>query len=195
MDFKTFLPHTTKKDAADQREVEHKTNEGRNSQDHGCGFVIRGLQSSLQSKKFKAIFCGIGIVIIMLLVFKAGEMIGFRKANFSYRWGENYYRTFVGPHRGFPGEFAGGDFLMSHGAFGIVITNSSSTLIVKGPDEVEKNILITKDTIIKRFKETIPASGIKTGEHVVIVGSPDNNGQVEAKLIRILPRTTENIGR
>lgn len=153
------------------------------------------LKLFLQSKKFKAIFCGIGIVIIVLLVFKAGEMIGFRKANFSYRWGENYYRTFAGPHRGFPGEFAGGDFLMSHGAFGIVITNSSSTLIIKGPDEVEKSVIIAKDTIIKRFKETISASAIETGDNVVIVGSPNDSGEIEAKLIRILPRTTENIGR
>ena len=42
-----------------------------------------------QSKPFKILAVGILALIVLLLVFKAGEFVGYRKARFSYKWGEN----------------------------------------------------------------------------------------------------------
>ena len=49
------------------------------------------------SKIFKFLVFGIAGLIVILLVFKVGTLIGFRKANFSYKWGENYHQNFAGP--------------------------------------------------------------------------------------------------
>ncbi len=141
-----------------------------------------------QSKNFKRILIGIGILIVLLLVFKAGEFVGFRKANFSYRWGENYYRSFAGPRRGFPGDLDGNDFLSGNGTFGSVLKVASGSLAIQSREGAENVILLTNNTSIKRFRETIPVSDLKTGDSIIVIGSPNNAGQIEAELIRVLPQ-------
>jgi hypothetical protein len=145
------------------------------------------LKSLPQSKALVYILIVIGAVIILLLVFKGGEVVGFRKAGFSYRWGENYYRNFAGPRPMLPMDRGGRDFLMSHGTSGSIIKITDSTLVVQGRDNAEKAILLGKDTIIKRLRDTISASDLKVGDYVVIIGSPNDAGQIEAKLVRVMP--------
>ena len=61
------------------------------------------------------------------------------------------------------------------------------TFVVTGPDEIEKVIVVGDDTRIRRFDATIPATDLKVGDFTVILGSPNENSQIESKLIRILP--------
>ena len=140
-----------------------------------------------QSKMFKAIIICIAGLIILLLGFMAGMTVGFRKAGFSYRWGENYYRSFSGPRPEFPMNMAGRDFLMGHGVLGSIIKIASSTLVIQGSDNVENVILVGKDTKIMRFREVISINDLKVNDNVVVIGSPNDNGQIEAKLIRVMP--------
>ncbi len=150
-----------------------------------------------QSKAFKIIFIGIAAVIVLLLVFFLGELVGFKKADFSYKWGDNYSRNFAGTRFSFGSGIAGimdargQNFMPGHGTFGTVIKveNSSSTpdIVVQDQNNSERVILITKDTIIEKFRDIINIYDIKVNDHVVIIGSPDNSGQVEARLIRIMP--------
>jgi hypothetical protein len=143
----------------------------------------------LQSKTFKGALVAIGALSVLLFVFKAGEFVGYGKANFSYRWGENYHRNFAGPRNGFLGNFGRGfgdkDFINAHGTFGTIIKIDGSTLVVKGRDDVEKIILISDQTIITRRRETIKSNDLKVDDRVVIIGSPNEQGQIEAKLIRV----------
>jgi len=140
-----------------------------------------------QSKIFKIIVFGIAGLIAVLLVFQAGMMVGFKKANFSYRWGENYHRNFAGPRNGFFEDFIGKDFIDAHGVFGSIIKIDPSTLIIKGMNDLEKIILLKDDSVIKRFQDTVRPDDLKVGEYIVVIGSPNDAGQIEAKLIRILP--------
>jgi len=143
----------------------------------------------LQSKTFKRALVAIGALIVLLFVFKAGEFVGYRKANFSYLWGENYHRNFAGPKSGFLGNFGRGfgdkDFINAHGTFGSIIEIDGDTLVVKGKNDVEKTILISDKTIITSRRETIKSSDLKVDDQVVIIGSPNEQGQIEAKLIRV----------
>ena len=142
-----------------------------------------------QSKAFRITLITIGALIILLLVFKVGVFVGYRKAGFSYRWGENYHRNFGGPRGGFFGNFGYGfgdrDYTNAHGTFGSVIKIDGSTLIVKGSDNVEKTILVSDKTTITSRRETIKASDLKIDDRAVIIGSPNEQGQIEAKLIRV----------
>ncbi len=145
------------------------------------------MKQLFQSKIFKIVLWGIGIVIVLLLTFRAGEFIGSNKAEFSYRWGENYYRRFAGPKEGFPGNMMGRDFLMGHGTKGYIIKISSTTLTIKDQDGTEKEILISDKTAVRSFRNEISASDLKIDDQVAIIGSPNNAGQIEARLIRVLP--------
>lgn len=130
----------------------------------------------------------VGALFVLLLVFKVGEYVGIRKATFSYNWGNNYYRNFMGHGRmAIGGGFRGEDFLMGHGVGGPILKNSSSTLIIQDRDGAEKIVLLSENTLIKRFRDDISGSDLKPGEWVVVLGNPNEEGQIEAKLVRVLP--------
>ncbi len=130
---------------------------------------------------------GIGGIIIALLIFQAGMFVGYRKASFSYRWGDNYHRTF-GEQQKFPFRMGPrGDFSESHGVVGKVVSIKLPTFVVEGSDNVEKVVVIKEDTIIRRFRDTLKPEDLKTGDLIVVIGSPNNQSEVEAKLIRMLP--------
>lgn len=144
-----------------------------------------------QSKTFKIVLGCLGGLIVLLLVFQAGMMVGFKKANFSYRWGENYHQNFAGPRGGFFNgmirDFSDRDFIGAHGVFGQIIKIDNSTLVIKGQDNVEKIVLVKEDAVIDRFRETVKVSDLKVDDYITIIGEPNEQGQIEAKLIRIMP--------
>lgn len=149
------------------------------------------LNKIFQSKKIKMALVIIGLLIALLLVFQAGMAIGFRKANFSFKWGENYHRNFGGPRGGFMmplmGDFMGRDFINSHGVFGSIIKIDGSTVVIKGTKDMEKIILLKNDTAIMRLREEIKPADLKIDDQIVVIGSPSESGQIGAKLIRVMP--------
>lgn len=140
-----------------------------------------------QSKSFKGVVFGVAIFIIILIIFKAGMIVGIRKADFSCRWSDNYHRNFGGPREGFLKGFGDRDFIEASGTFGQIIKIDGETLVVKGRDDVEKIILINDATTIKSLQDTINLSNLKIDDYIVTIGEPNNSGQIEAKLIRLLP--------
>ncbi len=163
------------------------------------------IKNIIQSKRTRGLIIGIGLVIIVLIIFQAGIFVGYKKASFSYRWGENYHNNFAGPREGFFGNFRRGfgdkDFINANGTFGSIIKNDGSmdstsspqassgqvTLVIKGKDDVEKTVLVSDKTKIINRRETIRASDLKVDDYVVVIGSPNEQGQIEAKLIRLMP--------
>ena len=152
-----------------------------------------------QSKNFRKILYGIGAAIAVLIIFQAGMFVGYRKAGFSYGWGDNYYRTFGERKEHMRGGhmmsfFRGGDFTNSGGAVGKIAKISLPLLVVESKDGIEKAILLTDDSVIKRFRETMKPTDIKVGDFAVIIGSPNSLAQIEAKIIRIMPNPENFIG-
>jgi hypothetical protein len=138
-----------------------------------------------QSKTFKWLISILVGLIILLLIFQLGMYVGFRKAGFSFRWGDNYHMMFGGPRGGFLRDFEGKDFISGHGTAGIIAKIDGNSLIIKGPDGVEKIINITDGTAIKKGTADIKLSDLKIDERVVIIGSPKEDGSIDAKIIRI----------
>lgn len=66
-------------------------------------------------------------------------------------------------------------------------SNGVAALIIKDRDGTEKIILVTDKTEIRKFRETVKLSDLKIDDYVVVIGEPNDAGQVEAKLIRIMP--------
>ncbi len=144
-----------------------------------------------QSKTFRGILIGICTVIIALVIFQMGIFVGERKAAFSYRFNDNYHRNFTGPRRGFGMNLMGDDLPNEHGADGRIVRVSLPTFVVADTDSVEKVVVIDKDTIIRRFQNTVTGSDIKVGDNTVVIGIPNDTGQIVAKLIRLLPSEQE----
>jgi hypothetical protein len=146
----------------------------------------------LQSKSFQKIIYVIGAFVFILVVFRAGVYIGYRKAGFSYGAGNNYYKIFVNPRGelppsgGSPGFFRD-DFESAHGAIGRIIQVSLPKLIVEDRDGIEKAIFVGSDTAIRQSRETIASSSLKVNDFIAVVGSPASDGYIQAKLVRILP--------
>ena len=140
-----------------------------------------------QSKQFTIITWTIACLIVLLLVFKLGVVVGYRNASFSYRWGENYHRNFGGPKNGFFTGFTGKDFIESHGTFGQIIKIDGDTLVVKGRNDAEKIIMVNNDTVVRSGRGIASTTDLKVDSYIVSIGEPNVRGQIEAKLIRIMP--------
>ncbi len=149
------------------------------------------LKNLVQSKNYKIIMISLASLAVIFLTFTAGMSIGFHKARFSYQWGENYHKNFIGPRggmfRGMLGDFGGKDFIDSHGASGQILKIDGSELIIKGQDGVEKIIVVKEDVAVLHLRETVKPSELKVDDYITVIGSPTSDGKIEAKFIRVLP--------
>jgi hypothetical protein len=146
----------------------------------------------------KWVLVGLVVFIVLALVFKVGMFVGEKKAQFSFRWAENYHRMFAGPKAGFLGNLRMppfSEFIEGHGTVGEIIKIEGNNLVVKGRGDVEKLILVNEKTIIKSGFKNIKVSDLKIGDIIVIIGSPNDKGQIEAKLIRVFPPKTSFKGK
>jgi len=139
----------------------------------------------------KKIIIGIAIFVVAVLLFGAGIFVGEMKARFSYRWAESYHQNFGGPQGGFFGNWRmippDRGLIQGHGTFGKIIKIEGSTLVIKGDNDAEKIILIKDNTIIERLRETIKPADLKVDDYIVVIGEPNDAGQIEARLIRVMP--------
>lgn len=130
---------------------------------------------------------GIIAFAVVLIVFQAGMSVGYRKATFSIGGGDRYYRMIGGkPMMPLPG-FVRDDFSASHGAAGRIVSVSLPTFIVASPDNVEKTVLVGDKTEIRRFRNAAAPSDILPDNFVVVLGDPDDRGEINAKFIRLIP--------
>ena len=142
------------------------------------------------SDVLKWVIVGLAGFAILILVFGAGMKVGALKARYSYRWAENYHKNFAGPRNGFFSDWGNsprGEFINAHGIFGSIIKIDGNTIITKGRDDVEETVLVSENTLIQKNREIVKLSDLKPDEGVVIIGSPNKEGQIEAKFIRVLP--------
>jgi hypothetical protein len=147
-----------------------------------------------QSKTLRGIIIGICIFIVATLIFQAGVFIGYKKAEFSGHFGDNYSRAFGGEKLGpgMMGAFPEDIFVGGHGTAGKIVRISLPTIVVADRDNVEKVVTIKDDTTVRSFRDTIKVAELKVGDFTVIIGSPDEQGQIVAKLIRIMPEPGMN---
>ncbi len=146
------------------------------------------LKQLVQSKIYVIVALSIAAIAVLFLTFGAGMYVGFHKARFSYQWGENYHKNFGGPRGGLFRDFGGKDLIDANGVAGQIMKIDGSTLVIKGRDNVEKIVVVKSDAIVKRLNETVKLSGLKVDDLIVVIGEPNDQGQIEAKFLRIMPK-------
>ncbi|PIZ99448.1 MAG: hypothetical protein COX77_01530 [Candidatus Komeilibacteria bacterium CG_4_10_14_0_2_um_filter_37_10] len=152
-----------------------------------------------KSKFFTVSIYVLVLVVVMLIVFEAGFWIGARKSGFTKQWSENYHRNFGsqrndrwGSERGDFMMVAGGrmmdpDFINAGGAMGQIIKIQDQSIIIRDRQEIEKVVLVNDQTTIKLFRDTLDLNNLKVDDQVVVIGESNNQGQITARLIRIMP--------
>jgi hypothetical protein len=150
------------------------------------------MQNFFQSKLFKGIILGTAGLVILVFVFGLGVFVGTERANFSFRWADQYHRNFGGPQGGIFGEFMGtpNQFPNANGSFGQIIKIDNNILTVKDNDgdNAEKTILVANNTKILSQRKSLKLSDLENGNNIVVVGEPNINGQIQAELIRVMPQ-------
>jgi hypothetical protein len=152
------------------------------------------IKNFFEEKKNRKILCAIGTVIAILVIFQAGIFVGYHKAAYSFGWGERYYKTFgergERGHRGMM-DFsrAGRGLPNSHGTIGQIISIALPTVIIEDQDRIEKTVVLTDDTMLRSFRNEIHAADLKVGDSVVIIGNPNEQAEIEARLIRVIPQS------
>ena len=157
-------------------------------------------QEMLKSKKFKIAALAVGVLIIALVSFAGGVATGLHKARFSYEFGKNYERNFVGgPFQGQGGmmdrgprgmmpDFEGRGFRNGHGIAGAIISVADNRIVIKDRDGQENTISVSDKTLIKRGQSTISAGDLKNDEQIVVMGRPSDNGTINADLVRVFEK-------
>jgi len=147
------------------------------------------IKDYIKSQAFKGVLVGIFIAIVSLVIFQLGVVVGGHKASFACRFGDNFERNFKDPkgkfmQRSIPG---GNNIPGGHGAAGKVISIALPLMVVSSPDNLEKTVVIGSDTQVREFRNSISVDSLKVGDFVIVLGNPNKEGQVDAKLIRLAP--------
>ncbi|MBY0376496.1 hypothetical protein K2P96_00800 [Patescibacteria group bacterium] len=128
----------------------------------------------------------LGVLIVAFIIFSAGISVGYRKASFGRDWGEHYNENF-GFNGGRMGVGMMGYFPNAHGANGEIIRTSLPNIIVEDNENTEKSVLLTENTKIQKGNNLLQATELNTGDFIVVIGTPNMGGVIEAKLVRVLP--------
>jgi cell shape-determining protein MreC len=129
--------------------------------------------------------------VVLVFVFSAGVFVGIEKVKFSYGWGENYYRNFVDPRGLVIGPivarnpFWDKNYLSPHGLVGQIIEVNENGFVLLGANQNEVPVEVDSETIIKNQRNNLKLSDLKIGDQAVVFGAPDDQGEIEAKLVRI----------
>ncbi|MDO8583987.1 MAG: hypothetical protein Q7R83_02290 [bacterium] len=137
----------------------------------------------IQSTWVKAtLFAVLGLVLIVGGLF-VGLSMGERRGSHFFRFSERYDRL-LGPEENMP--FGRPPLPGIHGVSGKVLSVSTSTLILENPDNIEQDIAVSSSTDVRSGMRPISLDQITPGQIVVVFGAPNNQGQIEARLIRLM---------
>lgn len=147
------------------------------------------IKSFIESKKTAHLMTVILVIACTIIVFHVGEEFGYKKYEIMNRMSGGYYKTF-GPgdnRRMGPLGYLFDDQTNTHGVSGKVINVTADKILVEDDEGIEKNVLVDNKTIIKKQRLSIKESEIKIDDFIIVIGSPTSDGQIDAKIIRILP--------
>jgi hypothetical protein len=149
-----------------------------------------------ESKVVRDTIIVIGIIIVVLGILRVGMSLGERRARFAGAFGDNFERNFVGQRggmmeRGMMGGFWNDKLPSAYGAVGTILSINLPQVVINGQDNLEKTVLVSTSTAIRLFQENVLSSNLKIGDYIIVIGNPNSNGQIEARLIRVAPQQTQ----
>ena len=132
--------------------------------------------------KVKVFVWTLASVLILIVVFLSGVYVGSERARFSNKLGERYYRDFIGGNH----RFVDRNYLNAHGVSGKITQINGNSLVVND-NGINKNIMFSDQTIFRKNFQNIAASDLKVADQIIVIGAPNDQGDIIAKFIKVQP--------
>ena len=139
------------------------------------------------NNKLSKIILILSVVVVALAIFQSGMFIGYRQATFSNRWDSRYERGLNDPKSPFAPFMMMEGGVNPHGAFGQIVSKNLPKLLVKGPRNAEEIVVLDNNTSIRKLRNIASTSDLTIGKEIIVIGEPNDEGEIRAKLIRIMP--------
>jgi len=158
------------------------------------------MDNFLKSKTTTRLIVIIGLIIIALVIFQAGVFVGYKHGEYSRARNYGYGRGMDDPHSMFAPFMRGNDDASPHGAVGEIVKLAlPNSILIKGRDSAEQVVTLSATTTIRFIHGEASPTDLKTGQRIIVIGSPGDNGQIDAVFIRIFPvpdaTTTNNLNK
>jgi hypothetical protein len=144
------------------------------------------MTSTSSSKLASYLIPALVTLILVLGAFWVGMAIGERRARHFSGWCDGYRRAFM-PMGRERLPFPSPHLPNTHGVFGRVLSLSEQGLIIQGNNDIEQSVLVTSSTAIRMGNRTASLQDIHPMDQVSVFGMSNNKGEIEAKLVRLLP--------
>jgi len=146
------------------------------------------MKNILETKTYGKIIVVLSIILIALIIFSAGIFVGYYKATFSHDLDDVYKQGFNSPESPFAPFMHGADDINSHGVVGqIVSINLPDSIMIKGAQSAEQIVTLSPETSVRIFHAMATTSDIKVGDQAIVIGTPNDKGEIQASFIRIIP--------
>ncbi len=144
-------------------------------------------QDFFTSPKFGRTVAALGAILVILIIFQAGVLIGYERGTHALNWETDMGRGMGDPRSMLAPFMHDTDDPSSHGAIGTVVSVHQPLFMVKGASQAERVVVIVPSTLIRRMHTMASTSDILPGTQVVVIGAPGVDGRLQADFIRILP--------
>lgn len=137
--------------------------------------MIGRFESLFASKWLRYGLVAISGLIVLILVFGAGFAAG--------RWSASPFGQFVRTSRDVTSR-------SGHGAIGMVQTIDGQKITIQSRDGKLETILVSDDTKFDKNFQKISFSDLKVNDQIVVIGSPNEDGEINARLIGLVDPST-----
>lgn len=127
------------------------------------------------------------ILLVLILVFWAGSAVGYRQADFAFRWDRHYGDMFMGPGSPFGMRPMRGEIFQANGASGTIVAVNLPFIAVQSPNQTEKVLVVGTSTIIRIAHAVGSTTDMRVGAIVTAVGTPDAQGRIIVSFMRVMP--------
>lgn len=134
--------------------------------------MIARIGSIFANKWLRYGLIGLGSLTLAVLVFAAGFAAG--------RWSASSFGPFARVQQR---EF---NFRSGHGAIGMIQTIDGQKITIQSRDGKLETILVNNDTKFDKNFQQISFSDLKLNDTIVVIGSPNDEGEINARLVGLV---------
>jgi hypothetical protein len=132
----------------------------------------------LRSKWFHYGLIILASFFILALVFGAGFAVG--------KWTAPPFNAFRPVQRT-------NNFRSGHGAVGVIQSIQGQTITVQSRDGDLETVLVGNDTRFDENFEDISFGDLKVNDHIIVIGSPNSDGAINARLIGLVDPSSPRV--
>ncbi len=140
--------------------------------------MIERFRSFFTNKWLRFSLIGLSGLAVLVLVFGAGFAVG--------RWNASPF-GFFGVSTRAPREFT---IRTGHGAIGMIQAIEGQRITIQSRDGKLATILVNNDTKFDKNLEKILFTDLKPNDQIIVIGSPNEDGEINARLIGLVDPST-----